>query len=403
VLRLCVAATLGSVLLFNTGGRAGAAAYRQVGLAAKVDGANVTVWTKVSANPQAAVGQYGVCVHSSTGAYLDFPKVRNVVLTTAGTEYYWAAKTFAPGTYSYYACTQGMSSSIRVGPSSTFTVTRSLSTGVSGAMPAVPPGYTRQVGEDFSRPAALGKFKAVYGSDWAGYGGNSTTVATTARDNGRYRPDKVLSARGGVVGASDSHALDFYLHSERLADDDVAGPTAVTAAPLPLGWRGLTCGRFSLRYRADTITGYKQAHLLWPETANWNDGEIDFPENEEFGTTPYWAVHIPGTYQTPYAGRLVRDQAGGLERGTVPVISEDHWHVATIDLKPGSVKFEWDGKVVGAATGIGENGVAYRNKGVPTKPMVFVLQTETSPWDTGNPSQLAAGHEQIDWVTIDAC
>ena len=59
----------------------------------------------------------------------------------------------------------------------------------------------------------------------------------------------------------------------------MSGPTALAAAPKPMGWKGLTCGRFSVRYRSENIDGYKTAHLLWPESSNWNDGEIDFVEN----------------------------------------------------------------------------------------------------------------------------
>ena len=393
VVAAATAALLGVLLASAAGPAQAATKFAQVGLAATVSGRSVAVWTKVSASPQTVVERLLVCVRSTSGAILDFPTATNVTITTAGVE-----------SYSYYPCIKTSAGWQAIGAKKSFTVGASAAAVTSsGAMPGVPAGYTRKVGENFTRAAPLGQFKAVYGSDWAGFGASSNTVATTAKDNGRYRPDQVLSTRSGISGASDGDVLDYYLHSVTLNDDDVCGPTAVSAAPLPMGWKGLTCGRFSVRYRADDVDGFKNAHLLWPESASWNDGEIDFPENEQMGTTPFWAVHIPGTYQTSYAGRLVRDASGGDAHGKVPSSSETGWHVATIDLRPGALSFEWDGKVVGRATGVGENGRTYPNHGVPTKPMVFVLQTETEVWDYANPSPSSAGHEQIDWVTVDAC
>lgn len=392
-------------LVFASAGPAQAATtFVRTGLGARVTGSTVAVWAEVRASSAVVVRKYQVCVRDADGRMPDFEPKVGVTLTPAGVEYYKSGKRFSPGTYSYYACVQTSAGWRAVGGRKSFTVVRTASSTASiTGLPAVPQGYTRKVGENFGRQAALGQFASVYGSDWAGAGASSTTTRTTANDNGRYRPDKVLSTRSQVGGASDGNALDIYLHSATLSDDDVAGPTALSAAPRPLGWRGLTCGRFSIRYRADTVDGFKHAHLLWPESANWNDGEIDFVENEQLGMSPFWAVHIPGTYGTSFSGRLVRDARGGQEHGTVPAANENGWHVATIDLKPGAVKFEWDGEVVGQATGVGENGKSYPNHGVPTKPMVFVLQTETETWDGSNPSPSAAGHEQIDWVTVDAC
>ena len=59
--------------------------------------------------------------------------------------------------------------------------------------------------------------------------------------------------------------------------------------------------------------------------------------------------------------------------------------------------------MIATANGVGENGKTYPNNGVPTKPMVFVLQTETEVWDNANTPASSSGHKQIDWVTVDAC
>lgn len=67
--------------------------------------------------------------------------------------------------------------------------------------------------------------------------------------------------------------LDLFLHTR--------GGTPIGAAPVPIvtkAWQGQTYGRYSVRFRADALPGYKVAWLLWPASDSWSEGEIDFPE-----------------------------------------------------------------------------------------------------------------------------
>jgi hypothetical protein len=61
--------------------------------------------------------------------------------------------------------------------------------------------------------------------------------------------------------------LDHYLHASRSG----ARVSALTP-PIP----GQLYGRYSVRFRSDSIPGYKIAWLLWPTSENWVQGEVDF-------------------------------------------------------------------------------------------------------------------------------
>ena len=93
------------------------------------------MWAKAAASPQNVVQSYTMCVRSSTGANLDYEYCNNATLTSAGTEYYRAAKTFAPGTYRYYPCVNDGSWQA-IGASKTFTV---AGTGSSSGTPTPAP------------------------------------------------------------------------------------------------------------------------------------------------------------------------------------------------------------------------------------------------------------------------
>ena len=175
--------------------------------------------------------------------------------------------------------------------------------------------------------------------------------------NGVYSPSRVLSVKDG--------ALDYYVHT--------AGGTHYVAAPTPkLPTYGQTYGRYSVRFRADAVKGYKTAWLLWPDSENSSEGEINFPEGDLDGTIGAFS-HCVGTPQN-----------NCLAVNTSATFRD--WHVATVDWVPGKVTFYLDGKVVGSTT-----------KSVPSTSMHWVLQTETA-LDGTVPADSAAGHVQIDWA-----
>jgi len=239
-------------------------------------------------------------------------------------------------------------------PSTTGSTATAGSTASGQAMPTTAPaGWSQVLAEDFTTPAALGTFPGpAYAAHWDGYAGFTDTSGV-----GTYTPDRVVSVADG--------ALDLNLHTEN--------GKALVAAPVPQvdgKWGGWTYGRYSVRFRADDVPGYKTAWLLWPDSDDWNDGEIDFPEGDLDGSISGF-VHQPGD---PSSNALAIDTGA----------SYTDWHTATIEWLPDGVTFFLDGEQVG------HTDVS------PSTPMHLVLQTETS----GQPPAEAAGHVQIDWITL---
>jgi beta-glucanase (GH16 family) len=331
-----------------------------------VSGTSATATTALTASPATTVDVAGVCARDAAGRNVDFAATNGVRLSTTATTLR-ATRSLPAGTYSYFTCLRQGSTWTTVGATKTFTVSGSSTTPtptptpVTGttspsgvAMPtAALTGWRQVFADDFSTPVALGGFPgSSYSSRWDGYAGFTDTSG-----NGTYTPEKVVSVKNG--------ALDLHLRTE--------GGKALTAAPVPLvdgAWGGSTYGRYSVRFRADAVAGYKTAWLLWPDSNNWNEGEIDFPEGELNGTINAF-VHQPG------------DPArNALAVGTG--VTYTGWHTATVEWLPSGVTFVLDGKQVGRTT------VS------PSKPMHLVLQTETS----GRPSASASGHVQIDWITM---
>jgi beta-glucanase (GH16 family) len=137
---------------------------------------------------------------------------------------------------------------------------------------------------------------------------------------------------------------------------------------------GFTGDVYAMRFKADQVPGYKTAWLLWPDSENWADGEIDFPEGNLTGTISAY-MHHKGDPQAQ----------DGYSTGATYAT----WHTAVIEWTPQSVTFYLDGRVIGTSTDAAV---------IPSTPMHWVLQTETRT-SGGPPSDSAAGHVRIDWVT----
>lgn len=131
---------------------------------------------------------------------------------------------------------------------------------------------------------------------------------------------------------------------------------------------------YSVRFRADSVLGYKLVDLLWP--VNNTNGEIDYPENQlQNGITG--SLHQFAGDQDPT--QLQRFTSG---------ISSTAWHTATTVWTPNSLVFMLDGNVIGATA-----------TAVPNTPHTFMLRTE-SALGAAKPTPLVQGHLQIDWVTV---
>ncbi len=219
------------------------------------------------------------------------------------------------------------------------------------------PGWHQVFADNFAVPVPLGSFPQAVSSKWGGYNAEHDTSG-----NGTYAPSQVVSISGGL--------MNLHLHT--------AGGQALVAAPVPKipgagPGGGMVHGRYAMRFRADPVPGYKTAWLLWPDSDNWPDGEIDFPEADLTDNINAF-MHHKGDPQTWYTYSTKTGYSG--------------WHTAIIEWTAQSVTFTLDGKVIGQTT---DTSV------IPTAPMHWVLQTETSL--TANPPPAsAAGNVQIDWV-----
>jgi len=216
------------------------------------------------------------------------------------------------------------------------------------------PGWRQVFTEDFDQDVPLGSFPGdTYGDRWGGYEGIQDTA-----EEGTYSNRRVVSVRDGV--------LDMHLRTE--------DGTPLVAAPAPLvdgEWGGQLYGRYSVRFRADPVAGYKTAWLLWPDSDQWADGEIDFPEGKLDGEM--------------YAANLRVGYPGEFDLKTDGIATYDDWHIATTEWTPTGVTFYLDGREVGSSD------VS------PSTPMHWMLQTETT---FKKPPPASAGHVEVDWVTI---
>jgi hypothetical protein len=149
----------------------------------------------------------------------------------------------------------------------------------------------------------------------------------------------------------------------------------MVAAPVPrLPQTDQLYGRYAVRFRADPIDGYKTAWLLWPASGVWpRDGEIDFPEGELDGAMSAFMHRMNGS-------------SGGDQDAYVTNAGYANWHTAVIEWTPSSVTFILDDAVIGVS-----------NTRIPSTPMHWVLQTETS-LNSVYPAPSIQGNVQIDWV-----
>jgi hypothetical protein len=328
-----------------------------------VSGTSVTATATFAAQPSSSV-TYGVCVLSSTNARYDFPFVSGTV-TSAGTAYR-QTRTLPVGSYWYAPCVGGPGTWNQVGPAAELKVTGVVPVAVPAAMPVGDlPGWKQVVAEDFTSPVALGSWATgSYAKRWFAYSGYADTTG-----RGWYDPAKVLSVKDG--------ALDWYVHTE--------GGKPRVGAVVPVipatGW-GQTYGRYSMRFRSDSLENYKMVAMLWPDSDNWGEGEIDFMEVGEldWGNTVYTNFYPRGNTATATPGKPSGFRSNVRADGT-------GWHVATAEWAPGSVTYWLDGVKLGTTT----------SSAVPSTRMHLVIQVETAIGLPVPPAS-AAGHVQVDWI-----
>jgi Fibronectin type III domain/Glycosyl hydrolases family 16 len=174
--------------------------------------------------------------------------------------------------------------------------------------------------------------------------------------NCAYDPSKTLSITGGL--------MNIALHT----DPD---GTCMDASVYPLA-PAVNYGMYSVRFRSDTVLGYKGVFLLWP--VNQASGEVDFPEANLEN-----AIH-----------GFLHTYAGGPEFQTfISNASWNDWHTATLQWTPYGVTFILDGTAL---------GTTYLD--VPQNPMTLALRGESDLQGAPKPPASSQGNLQIDWATI---
>lgn len=233
------------------------------------------------------------------------------------------------------------------------------------------PGWKQIFAEDFTKgDVPLGGFPGpLYQADWsAGYkDGTPDTAGQASGGKSGYYPSKVLSVHNGM--------LDWFLHSENGVFMGAApAPKIPNASTAPPRSNSLLYGRVSVRFKADSLAGFKTAWLFWPDSGVWpRDGEIDFPEGD-LADIVYGAAH----WANP------DPSAADKFDSTSPFTS---WHVATTEWSPGRVEFILDGQSLGVSTTM-----------VPATPMHYILQTEACLPKC--PAPETQGHVYLDWIAV---
>jgi hypothetical protein len=218
------------------------------------------------------------------------------------------------------------------------------------------PGWRQIFTDDFTTDVPLGSFPAAVSTKWGAY----PSPWTDTTGYGTYSPSTVVSVSGGI--------LNDHIHTEN--------GVSMVAALTPKLPKPMLYGRYAVRYRFDSLPGYKVAWMLWPDSNdNETDGEIDFPEMN-LDTTTVWA----------YDHRTDSTGSGDQAWANAP-ITPGTWHTSVIEWSPNLVVFQYDG------VEIGRNSVR-----TPVTPMHWVLQTETALTLGHAPDPSVAGNVQIDWA-----
>ncbi|WP_196073256.1 glycoside hydrolase family 16 protein [Nakamurella alba] len=334
-----------------------------------IAGTTVDLRNLVWADTPFTASRVGVCLQgvapTTITDALALPAISTTTVTTLGIATQRTV-VLPAGTYTASSCVQrGVGRVVeKIGIAQPFTVaaaaggvSKKVSAPTSPSGQSMPignlPGWKQVFAEDFTTPVARGGFPGPYAGKWMSYHGFADTYKAGTYNQG------IISASGGV--------LDLYLHAQN--------GRAQVAAPVPLvngKWGGQTYGRYTVRFRSDPLPGYKTAWLLWPDSNNWNEGEIDFPEGNLGGTIHAFS-HCVGN---PQANCGYKDTGARYTS----------WHTATVEWTQGRVVFLLDGKQVLVTT-----------SGVPSTPMHLVLQTEST---SSTPDLSRSGHLQIDWVAL---
>jgi Beta-glucanase/Beta-glucan synthetase len=222
------------------------------------------------------------------------------------------------------------------------------------------------VRDDFNTPAAEGQFLATYPNMYA-Y--PNAPGWLDSPKNGHYDP-AIISVHGGMADA-------FIRTTNGIHRIAAFGPKLRPGYEYAPDWSSTQLyGRYEVRFKVDSMHGYKGAWLLWPQSDTWpRDGEIDFPEGE-FDSTMWAFVHHQGA------------TSGGDQDYFPTGQTWTSWHVAVTEWTPTAVRFYLDGALIGTST-----------QRIPNTPMRWIIQNETT--NSGYiPADSVQGHVYVDYVAV---
>lgn len=214
------------------------------------------------------------------------------------------------------------------------------------------PGWRQVFTDDFTGTA-------LDTSRWWDYDAGTEIVNSEGR--GFYDSSRVVSVSDG--------GLHFDLHME-----GGVGYSAVLSPELPTQ----SFGRYSVRFRSSTGAGSKFVWMTWPDSDVWEDGEINFAEDDaaDGGQQSITAFNH-------YVGSPREQDGFGVEADIT------QWHTATMEWVPGAVRFFFDGELFGTST-----------TRTPTAPMHFLLQTEICSYTPTCPDPDSHQIVDVDWVSV---
>jgi beta-glucanase (GH16 family) len=229
------------------------------------------------------------------------------------------------------------------------------------------PGWRQLFVDDFDVDVPLGSFPSAVSARWGAY----RYPAKDTSKRGTYWPERVVSVAGGV--------LTKRIHSEN------GTPLVAALTPKVPGSSkfGQMYGRYEVRFRVNRLTpGYKIAWMLWPDagtnttgaaSGGGGNGEIDWPEMDLNEPNVWGFVHH------------MNATVGSDQDWFKAAVDIRQWHTYAMEWSPGLIVLRLDGVEIGRTT-----------TRVPSTPMHWVLQTETS-LDTA-PAADAQIDVMIDWV-----
>jgi hypothetical protein len=352
--RLVALAVVPALIPISFAATASAAVPYAATFSATSSGATLTATTSMTSSVPTLVTTGGICATGADGVKYAFPKKENFTLTTTPTKFTTSRIVPVGQVYTYWTCLLVNGQWTQAPGSKGIFVAGDPPATVDNSMPVGNlPGWKQTFADDFTTNAAPGAFHTTYASKWNTYNGFRDTSGVGLYDN------NAMSAHDGLLDES------LYKSSDGLAHVAALGPQITQK------WAGQVYGRFSVRFKADSLAGFKTAFLLWPDSNIWNEGEVDFPEGPLNGTM--WGYnHCPGN---PMKNCAYTDT--GVSHG-------GGFHTLTIDWKPTSLTFIIDGRVSNTTT-----------TNIPTKPMHWVLQTEAN-----GAAITGAGHLLVDWATV---